>query len=124
MFSQPVSRGSEPSGYGILSGGCPRDRIANQTYFIVIIKLPDFPHASVREERCIYLPGDLAEIGPTGVGGCFLDLKNSSVLATESAFSSSPGQKGLLFPVLCYPGVVWVLSHVGKLLTVGEVRLN
>lgn len=31
---------------------------------------------SVREERCIYLAGDLADAGPTGGEGCLLALKN------------------------------------------------
>nr|KAF6304786.1 hypothetical protein mPipKuh1_009240 [Pipistrellus kuhlii] len=51
----------------------------------------------VPEERCIHLPDDLAEIGPAGVEGCFLILKNSS----EIAFSlSSEGSRALLSPTL------------------------
>lgn len=117
----PCHGGQNPPGMASSAGGAPGTGLQiSQTYFIVAIKLPDAHMPSVREERCIYLAGDLADAGPTGGEGCLLALKNSSVLA----FASSPGQKGLLSPALYYTGVVWLLSHLGKLHTVGEVHLN
>lgn len=124
VFSAGVT-GPEPSGYGILRGCAPGTGLQiSSTYFIVAIKLPDFQHASCPRRMMHLSSWWFGRNWADWSWRLFSDSKEFICLSNWKQLSSSAGRRALLFPALYYTGVVWVLLHLGKLHTVGEVRLN